>query len=88
MSTLILFTQYDPLIEYEEHTKMPTEPLSTDGLHYKHTKFMKQVLTKAYSLYDWGQWGFLAKVNYCKHGSIYPVLTEGEFSLYTPIPTL
>ena len=25
------------------------------------------------------QWGFLAKVNYCKNGSIYPVLTWSQF---------
>ena len=31
-------------------------------------------LTKAYSLLNWSQRGFVAKVNYCKNNSIYQVL--------------
>ena len=33
---------------------------------------------KAYYLHDWGQWRFLAKVNYCKNSSIYHVLTWSQ----------
>ena len=29
---------------------------------------LQQAATNAYSLLDWGQWRFLAKVNYCKLG--------------------
>ena len=36
--------------------------------------FFKQASNKAYSLHYWGLWGFLTKMNYCKNGSIYPVL--------------
>ena len=34
---------------------------------------IEQALTKAYSPPDWGQWGFLAKVNYCANHSEYPL---------------
>ena len=29
--------------------------------------------------HDWDQWGFLAKIKYCKIRSIYPVLTLSQF---------
>ena len=31
---------------------------------------------KTYPPHGEGEWGFLPKVNYCKNGSIYPVLTQ------------
>ena len=35
--------------------------------------------TSAYSSPDWGQWWFLTKMNCCKSGSIYSVLTWRQF---------
>ena len=42
---------------------------------------LKQALTKAYSLYDFGgQWGLVTKVNLIlQKCSMYPVLTWSEF---------
>ena len=49
---------------------------------YKLNMTEKQIfMTEAYFPHDWGQWGFLAKVNYCKKSSIYPVLTWNQFRL-------
>ena len=36
-------------------------------------------MTKVYFTHDWGQLVFLAKMNYCTSGSLYPVLTWSEF---------